>query len=61
MTKLITKEQLDKLDYELNELITNTVMRQSYYKLLDSYKYYKDRVSELELQIEDLLDRDFNL
>ena len=61
MTELITDKELEEITKyliknknkgEARKLIT------IYHKIISNYKYYKDKVSELELQIEELLDRD---
>lgn len=61
MTNLITDKEL----HQLNKVISKVLLAAKdkhdydlYFKLLTTYDYYKERVSELELQIEDLLDRD---
>ena len=55
MNNLLNTEELIKVEKILNNLGKQyNIFR----KLLNSYKYYKNRVTELELEIDDLLDRD---
>ena len=64
MIKLITDKELE----EISKYINTKQLDKYYYldyslltKLINSYKYYKEKVSELELEVDDLLDRDMYL
>ena len=64
MTKLITDKELE----EIRKYINSRQLDRYYYldysfitKLIYSYKYYKTKVAELEIEIDDLLDRDMYL
>lgn len=61
MIKLITNKELEELNKTISTYFYTSTNINTYYLytyLLNTLVYYKDRVSELELQIEDLLDRD---